>query len=222
MAIPQQGFATSISLSVARILTFGFFQSLLFGDLRGVKVVDYSRIDAEISNGRLWRAKEILTGRLASSNYDPALFGKLAIVLDGMRDDDEAGRYYLLSGATDGRGGELARHFLDSRREASVAQIWLTMPKAARRCDPSHTTPDGTIELLRAAEKLNDATQLPIEAVPFVKLSDLGKSGAPDSRLKERLIASCLAAGLCLIVIALILGLIEIGRFAAMVLKLIV
>lgn len=176
-------------------------------------MADYSRVDAEISRCRFWRAKEILTGRLASSNYDPALFGKLAFVLDAMHDDDEAGRYYLLSGTSEGRGGELARQFLSRRRKACVAEIWLTMPKAAQRRDSSHPTPHGTIELLRAAEKIRDASQLPVTVI-----AAHSNGGSPESG-RGRKQGAALAVGILgFATVTFILGLIELIRLAVMLL----
>lgn len=110
----------------------------------------YERIDTEIANGRLWRAKQALQGRLRDATYDTTLFRRYGDVLAAMRDDDEAGRYYLLAGATQGEPGRLARAFLARRQGRDAARIWDTMPKAARRSRPA-SLPIGMQVLLREA-----------------------------------------------------------------------
>lgn len=110
----------------------------------------YDSIEAEVARGRLWRAKEMLAGRLADARYEPELFRRYAQVLADMRDDDAAGRYFLLAGETGGEGGMLARAFLARRKGRRLAQLWGSMPAAARR--PARgDVPPGTIALLVAA-----------------------------------------------------------------------
>lgn len=94
-------------------------------------------VEAECAEGRYWRAREILAGRLSSSDYDPELFRRFADVLYTMGDDDEAGRYYLLAGqrgrSPDNTAQALAQHFLKRRRGTPIEQIWASMPRAAHR-----------------------------------------------------------------------------------------
>jgi hypothetical protein len=108
------------------------------------------RAEEEIANGRLWRAKEILRGRLAASEYDAQLFARYAGVLAAMQDDDEAGRFHLLAGSVAGAGGTLARAFLARRSSWGFAQLWSDMPAAARRGSAA-SVPAGTRDLLREA-----------------------------------------------------------------------
>lgn len=107
-------------------------------------------VDVEIAQGRLWRAKEILRGRLASGGYDADLFARYADVLAAMGDADEAGRYGLLAGCLDGAHGERARAFLARRRSRPFAQLWSEMPAAARR-GRVDDLPHGTLDLLGEA-----------------------------------------------------------------------
>lgn len=51
-----------------------------------------------VSQGKLWRAKEILQGTLANSKYDPLLCEQYGVVLLQMNDLVEAGKYLFLSG----------------------------------------------------------------------------------------------------------------------------
>ena len=95
--------------------------------------ISYATVDEELKRGRFWRAKEILSGRLASSGYDAELFGRYADVLACMQDDDAAGRFYFLSGRRDGEAGRLSQEFLRRRAAMSFEGLWATMPGAAWR-----------------------------------------------------------------------------------------
>ena len=53
----------------------------------------------ELERGRLWRAKEILRGRVGEKAFDPALYEQYGAVLLAMQDELQAGRYLFLSGA---------------------------------------------------------------------------------------------------------------------------
>ncbi len=91
--------------------------------------------DRERSDGRTWRARDMLRSRIGESAYDAAVFQLYADVLTEMRDDDEAGRYYFLSGERAGRAGELAKAFLDRRTRRQLHLLWGEMPKAASRVE---------------------------------------------------------------------------------------
>jgi hypothetical protein len=56
------------------------------------------KAEREIQNGRLWRAKEILSGSIPNAGYDVVLFEKLGQVLLLMNDLPLAGKYLFLSG----------------------------------------------------------------------------------------------------------------------------
>ncbi len=168
------------------------------------------RIDEEIENGRLWRAKEMLRGRLASAVYDAALFARLADVLARMHDDDEAGRFYLLAGHSQDRGGELARAFLARRQAGSFAQLWSAMPAAAQRGGVERI-PVGTVELLREAGYAPQAIKKQLG-----KLNDTATSNSRKPKHVDRLAAIRgerigLAVGAILLVI-LTLGLVSLMR----------
>jgi hypothetical protein len=83
--------------------------------------------------GQLWRAKEILSGRVGSGVFDPELYERLGQVLLRMGDDLEAGRYLFLSGV---RRAEYQasidlytqRHIKRRRRD-----LLATFPAAVRR-----------------------------------------------------------------------------------------
>jgi hypothetical protein len=52
-----------------------------------------------MDDGKLWRAKEILSGRVGTFGYSPALYEQYGYVLLQMQDLPEAGRFLFLSGA---------------------------------------------------------------------------------------------------------------------------
>jgi hypothetical protein len=55
-------------------------------------------VDQAIADRKLWRAKEILQGRLASPKFDPDLLRRYGEVLLAMDDKIEAGRHLFCSG----------------------------------------------------------------------------------------------------------------------------
>jgi hypothetical protein len=95
------------------------------------------KIAAERTNNRLWRAKELVRGRMTASNYDRELFRRYAEILADMHDDDEAGRYYFLSGYRSGRAVDLVKTFLHRRAKREFENFWNEMPQAAHRISPN-------------------------------------------------------------------------------------
>ena len=58
----------------------------------------YARVDQAVSDGELWRAKEILQGNIGVQEYLPELYERYGEVLLQMGDLVEAGKYLFLSG----------------------------------------------------------------------------------------------------------------------------
>lgn len=110
---------------------------------------DYALIEAELAEGRLWRAREMLAARVATSGFDPDLFRRYAAVLQDMGDQDEAGRFYMLAGERSGTEGLLADQFL-KRRDLPLAELWSAMPDAARRVTPESAVQPMIALLLQA------------------------------------------------------------------------
>lgn len=95
----------------------------------------FADIDAELAEGRMWRARELLAARVLTSDFDPDLFRRYGAVLQAMGDQDEAGRFYMLAGASAGTEGLLADQFLQ-RRAQPLSELWAAMPEAACRVKP--------------------------------------------------------------------------------------
>jgi hypothetical protein len=102
----------------------------------------YEKFDAELAAGRLWRAKEMLAGRLRDADYDAQLFERYGKVLHLMQDDDAAGQYFFLAGISAGPDGDLAKAFLRRRSKRSLPDIWDSMPRSARAL----RTPESTLK----------------------------------------------------------------------------
>lgn len=100
---------------------------------------DYHQIDTELAEGRLWRARELLAAHVLTSDFDPELFRRYGAVLQAMGDQDEAGRFYMLSGENAGTEGLLADQFLQ-RRAQPLNELWAAMPAAAHRIKPESLT----------------------------------------------------------------------------------
>ncbi|MEM8647502.1 MAG: DUF6584 family protein [Pseudomonadota bacterium] len=94
---------------------------------------DYrTRVDEALSSGRVWRAKEILQGRLAIPCYDPELYLRYAKLLKEMGDDRIAGRYFFLSGERSPDYKDCIKLFLDRDGKGSFSEFWSAMPAGAR------------------------------------------------------------------------------------------
>jgi hypothetical protein len=77
------------------------------------KTSPLERAAEETRQGRLWRAKEILSGHLACNGYSPEALAAYGRVLAQMHDDRDAGKYLFLSG-------------LSTMDEQPLTELWLT------------------------------------------------------------------------------------------------
>ena len=57
-----------------------------------------ARVDVELSLGRAWRAKEILSGNIKAGLVSPEIFERYGVLLESLGDRLEAGKYLYLSG----------------------------------------------------------------------------------------------------------------------------
>ncbi|MBM3967691.1 MAG: hypothetical protein FJ308_21940 [Planctomycetes bacterium] len=92
-----------------------------------------SRAAAEIANGRLWRAKEILGSSISTYGYSREVFRAFANVLLQMGDDLEAGKFLLLA-VDKPSASELdaINLFLARYEDQSYSKLLATFPAAAR------------------------------------------------------------------------------------------
>lgn len=94
-------------------------------------MTDYRKVDEALAAGRVWRAKEILQGRLRHSPYDQDLYRRYGEVLLEMKDLPEAGRYLFLSGVRDSVYTEAIQAFLE-RHGRSAASLHDAFPSCMK------------------------------------------------------------------------------------------
>lgn len=90
-------------------------------------------VDQAIADRKLWRAKEILQGRLASPNFDPDLLRRYGEVLLAMDDKIEAGRHLFCSGFRAPEYSEAIGLFLSRNRRDNPHQFLSGFPLMVRR-----------------------------------------------------------------------------------------
>lgn len=95
--------------------------------------LDFSEVDREIGSGRLWRAKEILQGRLSGPDFDDALLERYGLVLLLMGDTLEAGRYLFASGVRKPEYAEAIGLFRSRHQAESPGKLLALMPAMVRR-----------------------------------------------------------------------------------------
>ena len=100
---------------------------------RGQKLSPLQRAEEEARAGRLWRAKEILSGYIPNVGYSPETFAAYGRVLLRMHDLKEAGKYLFLSGLATREENEAVELFLDKLRGKPCGWIHSQFPGAARK-----------------------------------------------------------------------------------------
>ena len=92
------------------------------------------KVAEAIAAGQLWRAKEILSGRVRSRSFDPDLFEELGRVLLKMGDELEAGRFLLLSGKRRPEYQDAIGLFFQRYSRAGWQNMLASLPAAVRAC----------------------------------------------------------------------------------------
>lgn len=85
------------------------------------------------SEGRLWRAKEMLQGRISSHPYDAEIMEEYGSVLLEMGDDLEAGKYLFLSGARSPAYKSAINLYLDRFADSTAIHLHASFPAWARK-----------------------------------------------------------------------------------------
>lgn len=93
----------------------------------------YETVEKDIAEGRLWRAKEVLQGRLAMPHFDIELMRRYGELLLLMGDTIEAGRYLFCSGARESQHAEAIRLFLSRHARDNPSQFLSRLPAMVRR-----------------------------------------------------------------------------------------
>jgi hypothetical protein len=104
-------------------------------------------VAAELESGRLWRAKEILRGRLSSMAFDPGLHEAYGVVLLRVGDDYLAGMHLFISGVRLPEYQPAIDLFLHRHRKAGWHSLAGLLPARARRLPLDELPPVVAAEL---------------------------------------------------------------------------
>lgn len=175
----------------------------------------FETVDEAIADRKLWRAKEILQGRLASPKFDPDLLRRYGEVLLAMDDKIEAGRHLFCSGFRAPEYSEAVELFLSRNHRDKPHRFLSAFPSMVRR--QSHLA-----EFIASREfELNGWSAEPLSAIrPFVpknhKLADNLQNG-PTSwlrRMREKAVNAFGIAVVMLFFISFFVGAVTILKFA--------
>ena len=109
-----------------------------------------AKVDKALSNGTLWRAKEILQGNIACSpGYDAEIYERYGQVLLQMGDLLEAGKYLFLSGKKEPTYEEPIELYLRRFAKPGLHILYYTFPRNAR-LPQLKDYPDAVEERLRS------------------------------------------------------------------------
>src|SRR5262249_15657614 len=97
------------------------------------KLSPLQRAAEESRAGRLWRAKEVLSGFIGSAGYSPETFAAYGLILFQIHDLKEAGKYLFLSGLATKEEKQAVELFLHNLRGKPCAWIYSQFPGAARK-----------------------------------------------------------------------------------------
>ena len=90
------------------------------------------KVDDAIRSGQLWRAKEILSGNIATEPFDPTLYHRYGDLLLKMGDDIEAGKYLFLSGVREMQYEKAISLFVRKYTKKNHPNLFYTFPAPAR------------------------------------------------------------------------------------------
>ena len=92
-----------------------------------------ARIDAEVSAGRTWRAKEILRGAIAGGRADPAILERYGRLLDSLGERVEAGKYLFVCGIRIPEYADAIALFRKRYSKLRGEELATQLPAAVRR-----------------------------------------------------------------------------------------
>jgi hypothetical protein len=91
------------------------------------------KVEAALNAGELWKARDLLRGRIGSSPYSPDLYEQLGVVLLRMGDVPEAGKYLFLSGRREPDYEAAINLYLQRHGRHGWRQLVGSFPSSARR-----------------------------------------------------------------------------------------
>jgi hypothetical protein len=170
-----------------------------------VKSVDdiLARVDAEVSAGRVWRAKEILRGAIAD-RAEPAFLERYGLLLEGLGEHVEAGKYLFLSGARIPEYAEAIGLFRQRHAKLHGEGLAAQFPAAVRRL--------GFDELPPTLQR--DLRELGVGARAFDRKPRRPRAEATGfARLIDGVVIAGALAVVLIFVVALAVGIWVIGRW---------
>ncbi len=91
-----------------------------------------AKVEREVSEGRHWRAKEVLQGAVRAQAYDQDLYERMGLLLLEMRDDLEAGRYLFASGRRRPEYEVAIALYLDKHGGHTADEVYRLLPTRAK------------------------------------------------------------------------------------------
>jgi hypothetical protein len=91
------------------------------------------KLETALAAGELWRAKEILSGRIGSTAFDPALYERYGALLLQMGDKVAAGKFLFLCGSRRPEYDEAIGLFLRKYSKTGWRDLLASFPASARR-----------------------------------------------------------------------------------------
>lgn len=92
-----------------------------------------ARVDVELSVGRGWRAKEILSGNIRAGLVSPEILERYGVLLESLGDRLEAGKYLYLSGVRRPEYEYPIALFLQRHSKLDGPALVSRLPNAVRR-----------------------------------------------------------------------------------------
>jgi hypothetical protein len=105
------------------------------------------KVEAALNAGEVWKARDHLRGRIASSPYSPDLYEQLGVVLLRMGDLPDAGKYLFLSGRREPGYDAAIELFLRRHGRHGWQQLVASLPHSARRAS-LHSLPTPVLAAL--------------------------------------------------------------------------
>ena len=94
-----------------------------------------SRVQEEIANNRIWRAKELLQSYIGSSAYDETLYLEYAKLLYALGDHLESGKYFLLTSTQEPAHQEAIKLFLSRHHNET---FFFQFPRQFKKVHPKN------------------------------------------------------------------------------------
>ena len=157
-----------------------------------MKVIE--RAQEQIQQGKLWRAKDILSGSLSNYPFTPEFYRAYGKLLLRMGDLREAGRFLFLSGTREPNYSDAIAIFLSQFENTTKNNLYSAFPSRARLA------------------KLSDYPAAVADELKKRGFEEIIRhSAAPPSpkRFRDKVKAGCLAIFIIAIVILIGIGLIQ-------------